>query len=96
MTVLFVPGIGCPPPAALVNVERPVPLTRRSAPTSPRIRGIEPLRKIFRAALLVHRNHAPAVIEPVDPGQGQRIDHKAQRLLGLKIERDGEHGPDGA
>ena len=35
-------------------------------------------------------------LEPVDTRQRQRIDHETQRLLGLKIERDGEHGADGA
>ncbi len=44
----------------------------------------------------IHRNDAPAVVEPVDARQRQRIDHETQRVVWRKIERDGEHGADGA
>ena len=32
----------------------------------------------------IHRNHAPAVLEPVDARQRQRIDHEAQRVSGAR------------
>src|SRR5262249_23503908 len=45
---------------------------------------------------LVHAADTPAIFQPVDPCQRQRIDHKAQCAVGGEIEGDGEHGADGA
>ena len=45
---------------------------------------------------LVDRDHAPAIFKAIDPRQRQRVDHESQRAVGRKIERDGEHGADGA
>src|SRR6476661_10568708 len=44
----------------------------------------------------IHRNHPPAVLESIDARQRQRVDHETQRVVGRKIERDSEHGADGA
>ena len=34
----------------------------------------------------IHRNDAPAVLQPIDTRQRQRVDHEAQRLLGHKAD----------
>src|SRR3982074_31113 len=45
---------------------------------------------------LIDRPPAPAILKAIDPRQRERIDDKAQRGVGRKVERDGEHGADRA
>ena len=50
----------------------------------------------FALAAPVDRDDTPSLVETVDLRQRQRIDHKAQRRVGRKIECDGEHCADRA